>query len=439
VVKRPHSLVGLLMGLMIPFSVFQDTAMQHSPLGIAVASPVFFLLALVWILRLSGNPVHGLIHTRINRWVVIVVLGYVMLNIYYGLQFGSVAYGENLFVKGTKIGLLLASIVYAGWLFSNYTISSFKNWIMVGAFIAFGGLVLDFLIHDTLVRSWWLHYGINDQRFQLIGFDDRPRGFSYESSTLGITLLVFGVLSALSVRRGWPCLAWLIGTGIALLFCGSKSAFLVFAFSLATSALLTKSRWVFVTFLVAGPMLLMMAFITVDQWWPIVDQKFILPFMLDIDETTSVATRLTMAVSAVLSVVQNPFGVGFSGYMPALVANIENAGDLGSRLLGLPLNLNEVKKYLVQETSFAIGAKSFFFDNAVVFGMPFVLLWVVGHIILIKRYRNSKDAVSLTLLLGMFIPLTFYSSGVSIYILPVAYGYLIQCSRSQLDKKKFLV
>ena len=428
-VMRPNWPVGLLMGLMIPASVFQDTAMQHSPLSIAAASPVFFLLALVWVIRLSGNSVHSSVSPSIYRFMVIAVLAYLLLNIYYGLKFGLVVNGENLFVKGIKIGTLLASLLYAGWLFSKYKLSSFTTWIWLGAFIAFGGLVLDYLIHDTLVRSWWLHYGVNDERFQLEGFDERPRGFSYESSTLGITLLVFGVFAALTERRGWGRLSWLIGTSLALLFCGSKAAFLVFAVSLSTAALLTKGRWIVVTFMVVGPTFFVFAFMTVDQWWPIVDQKFILPFILDIEDTTSVATRLTMALSAALVVVQNPLGVGFTGFIPALLANVESAGVLGGQLLGLPLNLQEVNNYLVQNTSYAIGAKSFFFENAVIFGIPFVLFWIVGHWMLIMRLRNSKDIFSLTILFGMFIPLTFYSSGVSIYILPIAYGYLIQRSK----------
>jgi len=417
------------MGLMIPASVFQDTAMQHSPLSIAAASPVFFLLALVWVIRLSGNAVHSPVSTSIYRFMVIAVLAYLLLNIYYGLKFGLVVNGENLFVKGTKIGTLLASILYAGWLFSQYMLSSFTIWIRLGGVIAFGGLVLDYIIHDALVQSWWLHYGVNDERFQLEAFDDRPRGFSYESSTLGITLLVFGVLAALTERRGWGRLFWLIGTSLALLFCGSKAAFLVFAVALSTASILTYSRWIVVSFMVAGPTFCAIAFLTVDQWWPIVDQKFILPFILDIDETTSVATRLIMALSAVFVVVQNPLGVGFTGFIPALLANIDSAGELGSLLLGSPLTLTEVNKYLVQNSNLAIGAKSFFFENAVIFGIPFVLLWIFGHWMLIMRLRNSKDILSLTVLFGMFIPLTFYSSGVSIYILPIAYGYLIQRSK----------
>jgi hypothetical protein len=432
-VRRPHWLVGLLMGLMLPASVFQDTGLQHSPLSIAAASPAFFILMLVWFFRLSENPVDILLRARIQRLTVVVavVLTYVVLNVYFALQFGLVAYGENLFVKGAKIGILFASLVYTGWLFSWYTIPDLSTWIRVGAFICFGGLILDYTIHDALVRSWWLHYGVNDERFGLIGFDDRPRGFSYESSTLGITLMVFGLLAALTARRDASRLASLVGTGVALIFCGSKAAFPIFFVSLICAVALTKWRWVLVVTFAAGPLVLLMAYTTMEQLLAVVDHNFLLPFILDIEETTSVATRLTMALSAILSVVEHPLGVGMTGYMPALVAKIESAGELGGQLLGFPLNLSEANTYRFQDTSFAIGAKSFLFDNALVFGVPFVVTWLGGHWVLLQRFRKAKDTLGLTLLVGMFIPLTFYVPGVSLYIVAIAYGYLIQRSRPQ--------
>jgi hypothetical protein len=433
-VRRPHWLVGLLMGLMLPASIFQDTALQHSPLSIAAASPAFFLLAMVWILRLSGNPVDSLLRIKLHRLIVVVVFVYLFLNIYFGLQFGMVAYGENLFVKGVKAGILFATLVYAGWLFLQYSVPYASVWIQIGAFIAFLGLILDLTFHDALVRNWWLHYGVNDERFELAGFDDRPRGFSYESSTLGVTLMVSGLLAALSVSNRGGRLAWLVGTGVALLFCGSKAAFPVFFMSASLAIVLTSNRSIAVSLLILSSMLGIIASMNMELWWPIVERFFILPFILDIEESTSVATRLTMALSAVLNILKYPLGVGMTGYMSALTAEIDAAGELGSQLLNLPLNLGEVSKYLVQDTSFAIGAKSFLLDNAVVFGLPFVIAWFGGHWVLLKTFCKVKDTVGLTLLIGMFIPLTFYVPGVSLYILAIAYGYLIKRAKFRFQQ-----
>jgi len=284
-----------------------------------------------------------------------------------------------------KIGILLASLLYTSWLFAKYSIPNFSAWVRVGAFIGFGGLALDFMMHDILVRNWWLHYGVNDEQFGLMSFDDRPRGFSYESSTLGSTLMTFGLLAALTARKNMNRLAWLSGTGFALIFCGSKAAFLVFALSITFALVVPKTRRALLITPVSVAIFLILGSLVAEQWLTDVFQSLLLPFILDIEQSTSIATRSTMILGAILNVIEFPFGVGFTGYIPALVAKIDSAAEISSQLLGMPINLWELESYQTQNSGFAISAKSFFFDQAVVFGMPFVLMWLWGHWFLLRR------------------------------------------------------
>ena len=423
---KPNNLVAKSMAMIIPFSIFQDTALQNTPFTIALASPAALFLLFATIFEFFTHYTYYTSGFRIKTWVIFIALVYISLNIIYANYFGTVFFGENLYLKGFKSAILLVALLLTYWFFKRYFLVSISFWLKISALIAFAGLAIDLLFHDQLINNWWLHYGINDLKFDII-LDDRPRGFSSESSTLGVTLLITGLLASWSSRLKVSRYLWIIITFCALLFTGSKGDIIVLSSSLLLSfSIVNRHRFKQSTIGLIILFLLVLAFIfgTSFVWLPVINDVVLSPLQEDLYMYTSVATRSTMTLSAVINIFENPLGVGLTGYMPALVDKIDQASELAATLLNSNLNLSEVTKYLVEESDYAIGAKNFLFDNGVVFGIPFIVFWFYFNLSLIRRLSVLRDTISLTLLMSMFIAFTLYLPGVNMYTAAAAYGIL---------------
>ena len=86
----------------------------------------------------------------------------------------------------------------------------------------------------------------------------------------------------------------------------------------------------------------------------------------------SVATRLTMQIWTGIVLLHFPFGVGFSGFLPAMKIYVLDAAAFLQSLSPFPLNFNEVSGYALQCTR--RGREAFLANYAAYFGFPFLFL-----------------------------------------------------------------
>jgi hypothetical protein len=427
-IKEPsHKMSAWLvlgLGLLLLLSPVQDSLLQATPLRVAGASPSFLVLVMILLIFSARALVSGgWLRYTIPPWMFIYFIAFVLVNIYYAAAFDFEAHGENLLIKGAKIAILLGALAAVGWLFASYALPRFSLIVRLSYGVALGGMLLDIAFHEFLVNNIWVHgSNIMTPLFDIV--DNRPHGFSVESSTLSITLSTLGLLCASTARSGRSRWLWVILTFASVLPVNSKAGPILMVVSFVSALflrgvsfrLIANSVGVVAVALVLGQ----------DFWRRMWDAYVIAPFLYDIESGTSVATRITLWVGALATAFKHPWGVGFSGYLPAVVQSIDFGGAFAELLLDMPLNLSEAGGYVYQDTAYAIGTKSLFLDCLLVFGLPFCIFWIWAHAGLVKKLVRLGEVVPLALLLMLAFSLMTYISGVGLYPIAIAYGWLFR-------------
>jgi hypothetical protein len=144
-----------------------------------------------------------------------------------------------------------------------------------------------------------------------------------------------------------------------------------------------------------------------------------------------------MIICAVKIVEHHPFGVGFSGYRPAVSQYLPDSMDTIQSLSPLPLDFSEVSEYLGVSPN--VGTKTFLFDQAMCFGLPFTILFIVLIIRLLKRLRIEKRI----LFVGVMAVAIAFCSYVSVsgeYATAILFGVAIkETSRNLLGRSRQLI
>ena len=366
-----------LLCLFILLLPFQDTFLRGTPLRLLGSSfaviPLLILIALdvvEWLLSSRRNV--NLIVAGSVAWSVLLTLTYLA-------TMGRVWNGASLPLKAVNIGIMIA---LAGWVVFRQDWLSFR-YLRLSVHGAFAVVILGVLINDLnvaglqpLTNNAVLHYLQNP--------DSRWHGLSPEASMLSMSLGSLGLLSAAlaqsSASRGL-CIAITAGM---LAASGSKGGALTLALAGASAGLLGRGFRKQVA--VAMLALLPFAFVAYDR----------VMFMSTTDaiaQTTTFATRLSLAIWGIEVVAHNPLGVGFGGFLPSLTDYLPDAMEHAYRLSPLPMNFTEVRGYLAS-AQYA-GTKTLILDLAVYLGLPFlvVFVWFVGRVC-----RGCVDARQITLL-----------------------------------------
>jgi hypothetical protein len=140
----------------------------------------------------------------------------------------------------------------------------------------------------------------------------------------------------------------------------------------------------------------------------------------DLVTGTSVATRSAVIITAIYSSIQHPFGVGYSGLLLVFQNEIEKVADFIYGGFPLDFNFYEINEgYINAVDSSQIGTKSFFFNNLIFFGFPFVIYSFLHIKQFIGRLRDSGRQDLEFISWFVFIALFFYVEGIGLYILPV--------------------
>ncbi len=396
--------VQICLFLFIALCPIQDFVLQGTPLRSLGAGPCIFpLLAIAvvegaqWLLSRK---------MRVSRGVVI-CFAYVLVTAVYGLLlFGVRSHGENLLWKGTTIFISLAAIIFAVTL--DYDESPV---VRSAIYVAFTLVLVGFLFGNSnplglpaLAENGMLHFT------QL--FDPRPRGFASEPSQFSLTAVILGLLSVHVARsRAGKTSLFLLTLGL-LIASGSKGGILtLFICVIILCIMRWHSKWYhFILLLfVLFPLGLVLIWL-IPNLFPEESLAF----------SGTIPTRFSMIICALTTVIHDPFGVGLTGFLPAVAKYLPGAMSSLQSIFPFPLNFDEVSEYLV--SSDMVSTKSFFFDQLMRFGIPFAVFFIMFIVGLLKRLAAERQRILLIAILASTIAILTYAPGTGNFAVPIVFG-----------------
>ncbi|MCP4569369.1 MAG: hypothetical protein GY841_17480 [FCB group bacterium] len=388
--------------LLLPF---QDSGLQHLPIGILGASPSFIPLSLL----IGVHFLEWLFNNRrlsINRSLIFIV-GYVLIiSTIYLVISGTESHGRNLLAKTFNLSVLTFLLLYPAFFINYKNIPRLGLYIKIAFVITLVGIVFNDLLMLDFVRSQGIiHASATD--------NIRPRGFTGEASYLSIMLMSLGMLSAHFSKEKTERIVFVALTILATAYSTSKGG-LVTILAVAAFVVFFKSdirRWLRLALIVA---VIIAASYAVDL--------LLLRFTGDIQSGISTATRSGLMITTVLIVAHNPLGVGFAGFLPAIDKYVPQAIKYMDSIFDLPFDFTEIIAYLGANTDRTISTKTFLFDNLAFFGLPFLIIYIVFHYRLITRLIASPHTWLLAGALFCMIAISTYIPALGMYSISFVYG-----------------
>ncbi len=398
-----RSLKVWLTFLFIILIPFQDTALQNTPLklfGASLSVLPLILLALLgilqWIYRSDG---------RIRRsWLIIgsyaVIISAVYIVIY--SSYGSAIPWKQSLTYGLMSALLL---------FATFGIEyPAKKWVRLAIYIS---------LFVTIIGITLYTFNPSDTSALLQAtpnMSDRPRGFSTEPGELSVQIVVIGTLTAHFLKAAWQ--KWCVGllTCALLIYSGSKGGLICLAICAVVLIFAKKGLGFSRVLLLLGlSCLTYLSFILILSSFSAV--------ML-VGATSTISTRLSMVGYAFIVIAHNPFGVGFSGFLPSLPQYLPEAMRYVQSIFPVPLTFVEVREYLYPPYPDA-DCKTFFFDYFVFFGVPFAVVFATFALRMLRiLLRSGCDWLFVGTLFSFFAMLTYYSA-LNVYAIPLLFGISI--------------
>jgi hypothetical protein len=396
--------VEICLFLFIALCPIEDFVLQGTPLrslGAGLCVVPLCAIALVegtqWLLSAK---------TRVSLGVVI-CSAYVLFTSMYGLLlFGVRSQGENLLWKGTTSFISLALVIFAAGV--DYGKSPL---VRTAIYFAFALVIVGFLFGNSnplglpaLAENGILHFTPLP--------DVRPRGLASEPSQFSITAIIIGLLSMhVTQSRARRTLLFVVTLGL-LIASGSKGGILtLFICAIILSIMKWHSKWYHIAVLlfVLFPLGLVLIWL-IPNLFP--EESFAF--------SGTIPTRFSMIICALMTVVHNPFGVGFTGFLPAVAKYLPRAMSTLESVFTFPLNFSEVYDYFTYADM--VSTKTFFFDQVMRFGIPFAFLFVVFIVRLVKRLAAKKQTILLLATLTSAVATMTYQPGTGNFAIPILFG-----------------
>jgi len=395
------SIDDALMWMCVALCPFQDTILQYTPLNMAGASLSFFPLVVLFALAGARRLLHKpFVVSRSMLLLVVYMCAVCAANLVWMENGEATIYWKSL--RGYP---LLAALTVFAIFGVNYQVS---RWFRRAIYLAFCFTVAGILCGFTLGENAIL---ILQSSPNLSG---RPSGFSTESSTLSVQIVAIGMLTAHFLDKKWKKLSIGALTCALLVVSGSKGGLIslllcaiVLGIAKIRASLLSK---IIVSFVLL-PLIYFSSFYVYS----------IFSTLVELNQMESIATRLSMAVYAFITVAHHPLGVGFTGFLPSIPRYLPQAMDFIQGVLPISLFFEEAKGFLYPPQTFA-DCKSFFLDYLVFFGIPFAILFFrfAGKLIL-ELFKCHYYWLFLGVLFSTFALMTYYSS-INVWTLPVLFG-----------------
>jgi hypothetical protein len=250
---------------------------------------------------------------------------------------------------------------------------------------------------------------------------NRFRGFAFESSSFGFQIICAVFIIAIVYKLN---LVFTVLTATALgILSTSKGAVVVLLLSLVIVFLLIKRIAIIYKLILIILSLIIGSFIV---------KTFLLSsFVGDIENYTSVATRLTVFLLGFKTLISYPLGVSYFGFLPYFYENGKDIMYFIQQHSPFLLIFSEVDEYFQIGAFKSIGTKSTILDLVVFFGWFFV----IGLSIFVKKIFSQlrKKGNYILLILSVFTLLAniFFISSLTLYLTPFLIGFITKLSQQE--------
>ncbi len=388
-ISRPLSVPEACCWLFVILLPFQDLGLEATPLGVlgSTATLIPIVFHMVWTFMSRGSD-----SFRINRWMILLLAYFLLLNLANLAYWGTTSLGQSNLYKFVSLSGLYLFFLYPIF-FMNFESINLDKAISCALAIELFGIIAGDILHiPQFGPGSFFHFTTN--------LHDRFISFAPEPSIAGNTIACL-TLAYMQFARS-RTMRWLVlaSAMIALAFVGSKGTMLCLAgtFVFAQLFLFRNISWkAKLSFLLVGGVV---AAIAVMATWHT---------LFSLKSATTVTTRSLAPLAALLLLINIPSGVGFTGYLPAYREFVPQAILFGTNIirsvLGFDPGLNEILRYVNQNSSSSIIFQPAIMDFGACFGIPGLILfgWIT-----VKIYRGLKQQKRYsTYLLLAFVFMTF--------------------------------
>lgn len=248
---------------------------------------------------------------------------------------------------------------------------------------------------------------------------NRFRGFAFESSSFGFQIICAVFIIAIIYKINL-IFTILVALGLGVLST-SKGATVVLLLSLFIIFLLMKNIPIIYKFI--------LIFFSSIIGYFVVKEFLLSSFMGDIENYTSVATRLTVFLLGFKALLYYPFGVSYFGFLPYFYENGKDIMYFIHQHSPFPLIFSEVEEYFQIGAFKSIGTKSTILDLVVFFGWPFVISLCLFIKKIFTQLRNNSNYTLLILSMFTLLANIFFISSLTLYLTPFLIGFVIKLSQ----------
>ncbi|MGF1908725.1 hypothetical protein L4C38_04670 [Vibrio kasasachensis] len=243
----------------------------------------------------------------------------------------------------------------------------------------------------------------------------RMRGFTLEASTFGFQYVLILLMVAAIYRINLLLLAPLIVASVVLIT--SKGTLISFFITLLVTFVIFNRINLFHKLLAS---VILVGFSTIFLYLFLGDS-----IINDVERYSSIATRGTAVMTAIMSLIHNPIGGGFFGYLPSMYEYGAVAMEFMDGLAPRLFNFTEFAAYLVVGETKSVSTKSFFFDWTIFGGVFFVYFYCkyVGRLLMF--FIKNRMPYDFAILMFLSLATTFFMSIEVRYIAPFALGFLV--------------
>ncbi|MDD2325483.1 MAG: hypothetical protein PHW63_05730 [Alphaproteobacteria bacterium] len=413
--EKPYWLLSFLFFLAIILVPFQNTALSQTPLRYLGASlsfvPITFFCLFSFLSRLLNRRIGSP-----EKWLAGLLLYSVVASVWGLIAIDAGAIKTSFlavkFLTNTALNILLIYPIFV----APTPNKTFRRAISLSFFLA----VIGYVLIDVLSIPFF-----GAPSFLKITWGTTfPSGFSLEQSTFAATVCLLSLISAVLAQR--RITRWFY-ISIALVFVTILSAskgttlclVLAFGFSFLFSG--RKGKGGFTLKLLGLCFAAFLSFFVYDQMAE--------RFQSDLDSSSSSSTRSILILTSIPSVIENPLGVGYANYIPAIMVYTQPVTKWVRENLISNATTRELESYFAQEDKMALNIKAQFFEYLMVFGIPGLFLLIKFHLYLYKRIvciHESNRETYLLLFWFVVFSLSSYISALGLYLYTVAYAVLLK-------------
>ncbi|MAB92913.1 MAG: hypothetical protein CL593_06125 [Alteromonas sp.] len=245
----------------------------------------------------------------------------------------------------------------------------------------------------------------------------RMRGFTLEASTFAFQFVLACLLFShiKKVRPFYSFIAICLLTFLTTSKGGVLSFILAFFLAYIICLFRVSTRIKYVSSALLIPLILLAS-----------QDSIAAMFATDIQKYTSVATRSTISLTAIVSLFHYPIGAGYFGFLPS----IYNCGPIAMEILDYffpnTFNYSEVMKYFVVGQVKGVGTKTFLMDWLIIGGMVFLYFYVKAIRYFVNELNKKKDFYLYVMFLFVVVSTSFYIPADGHYIAPLVVAYLMK-------------